>query len=195
MKNSKTVLALALSTLFATQFALAKNVNLYDQPKADAKVVGTVDSEVGIIPILTPKDSSWIKAADPRNGNVGWIKTNDLSGTPSGATSITVSQHRETTNGVPQTFQVLQFGNNKISTEQANAMYKQMQLHQKAIQQDMQNMMHDMFNNSGMPWPSYPVIVPVIMVPPQQPIDGKKVTKAISDSSVTKKQVTEVKKP
>jgi SH3-like domain-containing protein len=72
--------------------SLAKDINLYDQPDEKAKVIGTVDLSAGIIPILTPKEGSWIKVADPRNGNVGWIKSNEMNADGGNPSAVTFTQ-------------------------------------------------------------------------------------------------------
>lgn len=150
-----------LTLLAITQLTYAKNIDLYDQPKADGKVVGKIGSEAGIIPIFTPKDSTWVKVADPRNGNVGWIKSTDLN---SNGTSFTFTQSvfNNGTSAHPQSY-VIQFGGpQKISPEQAQAMYKQMQTRQEALQRDMQSMINGMYKSPNVPTP---IFVPVIMVP------------------------------
>lgn len=161
----KTILSfIAVSTLLATtQLALAKNIDLFEQPKADSKVVGKIDSEAGIIPIFTPKDSTWVKVADPRNGNVGWIKSTELNGN---GTSFTFTQsvfnNGTSTSSHPQSY-IIQFGGpQKLTPEQAQAMYKQMQTRQEALQRDMQAMINSMFKTPNF---TAPVFVPVIMVP------------------------------
>lgn len=145
----------------------AKNINLYDQPKADSKVVGTIDSDTGIIPIFTPKDSTWIKVADPRNGNVGWIKNSDIG---TGNTKFTFSQQFITTGKGPGTYQVIQFGNpaQPMSSQQAEEMMKEFQARQQAIQQDTNRMIQDMYKNMDQQMAGFPVIMPVIVLPEQK---------------------------
>jgi SH3-like domain-containing protein len=71
--------ALFITALLAASVSFAKNINLYEQPKTDAKVVATIDPAQGIVPIYTPDKSEWVKIGDPRNGNVGWVKSSDLA--------------------------------------------------------------------------------------------------------------------
>lgn len=70
-------ISVALS-LLSSSIAYAVTLNLYDQPKTDAKVVGKIDTESGFVPIFTPKPGDWMKVGDPKNGNVGWIQTKQL---------------------------------------------------------------------------------------------------------------------
>lgn len=87
-----------LSLLFASAaltFPLgvfAAEIPLYDQPNAGAKVVGNIDTSVGVIPIYTPTNSEWVKVGDPRNGNVGWLKSADLSKAMGSSNGVTFSQ-------------------------------------------------------------------------------------------------------
>ncbi|MHB1947649.1 MAG: SH3 domain-containing protein [Gammaproteobacteria bacterium] len=160
MKSILSFIAVA-GLLASAQLTFAKNIDLYDQPKADSKVVGKIDSEAGIIPIYTPKDNTWVKVADPRNGNVGWIKSTDLNGNGTSFT-FTQSVFNNGTSAQPQSY-VIQFGGpQKLTPEQAQAMYKQMQSRQEALQRDMQAMINGMFKTTNFPTP---IFVPVIMVP------------------------------
>ncbi len=157
MKSFFSIFSIILATLLSINLAIAKNINLYSDPKSDAKIVGTVDSEIGIIPIFTPK-GDWIKVADPRNGNVGWIKSTDLEG--SGTTSFTFTQ-KSTGNAKPQTYQIIQFGGpEKLTPEQTKAMMKQMELRQEMVQKNIQQLMENMFPAGSF---NFPVIVPVMI--------------------------------
>lgn len=157
MKNRTLTLSLALFMLGASSSIIAKPINLYDQPKADGKVIGTIDSSAGIITIFTPKDTGWVKVADPRNGNVGWIKSTELNGVN---TQFNVIQTGDGQHG----YQIIQYGNT-MTPDQISNMTKQMQLQQQTIQNDMNKMMRDMFNNSHQYWMSVPMMVPVVVMP------------------------------
>ena len=127
-------LLIAVLPLIFASLCFAKTINLYDQPKADAKVIGTVDSDKGIIPIFTPKEGQWIKVGNPSNGNVGWVKMSDLNAPPGAMTEFTFMQHM--LNGDK---------NQQLTPEQI----KQMQLQQQQIQESMKKMMQDMFKDMG----------------------------------------------
>lgn len=170
MKNIQrfTLILLSIITCFATTFAYAKSINLQEQPTANAKVVGSIDSETGIIPIFTPKGSDWIKVADPRNGDVGWIKLSDLGGAAGAGTNVTLTQKIITSGKVPHTVQIIQFGTpGKLTPEQEKIM-TQMKAQQEALQKDIQKMMNDMFKNSNQEWAHFPMVIPVIVVPEQK---------------------------
>lgn len=144
-------------SLFFVSLSYAKNINLYEQPKADSKLVGTIDSNAGIMTIFTPKEGGWVKVADPRNGNVGWIKSTDLN-------DIGFHVNVMTSGDGTQQYQVIQYGTTKpANPAQLSESMKQMQLRREAIQKDMQQMMQDMYTNS--PWMNAPIIMPVLIVP------------------------------
>lgn len=75
-------LILSILSLLATSVApvaLAANINLYETPDVKAKVVATVDSSDALTPIYYPNNKGeWLKIANPKDGTVGWVKTQDL---------------------------------------------------------------------------------------------------------------------
>lgn len=184
MKNTIPSLLITLVALIVSNSLLAKTLTLFDQPKNDAKAIGSIDSASGIIPIFTPKDSSWIKVADPTNGNVGWIKSSDFN-TVSKTSGFSFKMIN-TGNG-PSNYQIIQFGgSNPFTSEQSQALMKQMESRTKALQKDMQMMVHDMFNGLNLTAPNFPILVPVIMMP-QEPTVPKKSQPANESSPATKK--------
>jgi len=140
---------LMLSLLFSFS-ALATEINMYDQPKAESKVVGKVDLSTGIIPIFTPKDTNWLKIADPRNGNVGWIKSADIKTATGGATSFTFTQKTLDNGKGPATFsQVIKIGQPEKIDAETQKILDRLQAQQQAIQQNMQNNMKQMMKDLG----------------------------------------------
>lgn len=142
----------------------AKPINLYDQPKEDAKIVATVDSDVGVITIFTPKAGNWVKVGDPRNGNVGWIKSSDM-----GQAKFTFNMM--TTGNGAQRYQFIQTGS-PYTEKQMDKMMEQMRQRQETLQKDMQKMMQDMDSS----WFSFPIVMPVVVMP-QKPSTTTPVTK------------------
>lgn len=155
-------ITLLLSLSLLHSMAWAVEVNLYDDAKQDAKVVGKIDLSAGVIPIYTPKDSQWVKVADPRNGNVGWVLASELNNAQGGAVTFT---QKVTNDGAgPQTYQAVQYGNNP-QTGNTDMTMQRMQEQQQAIlestQKAVKNMMQDlstiykqqvdMLNNMGVP--------------------------------------------
>lgn len=160
--------------VFFSATCLAKEINLYDQPQDKAKVVGTVDLATGIIPIFTPKNGDWMKVGDPRNGNVGWIKSSDLNN--GGGATFTFSQRIMNDGKGPHTYQIMEYGKpQNLTGEQMQTMIQKMQNQQKNVQQDMQKAVQNMVNQINslyhQTWGSTggtPVIMPIVILPAQQ---------------------------
>ncbi len=143
---AKKYITLLVSSVFLSGAVFAQSITLYDQPNQTAKVVGTADLASGIIPIFTPeKNNDWIKVADPRNGNVGWIKSSDIKNARGSENTVTFSQ-KIISNGSKPTYQVIQFGNPpmKMTDEQAKAYIEKMQKKQQELQQSFQGIMKNM---------------------------------------------------
>lgn len=158
IKNKLALLGCGLAFTFAGTASYANNINMYDQPAANAKIVGSLNSERGIINIFTPKGSAWTKVADPQNGNVGWVKTSDIGNSTFNFKVITGGT------GAHQ-YRIYQYGNWAPQTPtEIESGIKLMQLRQQMIQRDMQHMMNDMFSMAYAP---APVFVPVMISPHQ----------------------------
>lgn len=176
VKASRNVLLLIASSIIAfifstTAFATLNSVNLYDQPKSDAKVIGTVDVTAGVVPIFSSPQGDWMKVGDPRNGNVGWVKSSDLNSN-GGSTSFTFTQKMINNGKGPQTYQMIQYGSpQKLTPEQTKAL-QQLELQQQHFQKEWQDMMdmfnHDFSHETFMPGMNFPMIMPVVVVPVQQ---------------------------
>lgn len=178
-KQTKLFISMLLFMCFSA-WCQAKTLNLYEQPKADAKVVASIESSNGMVPIFTPKDSDWMKVGDPQNGNVGWIKLEDLAdNSGSLATQFSMTQKTISTKSGPKTIQVVTFSTPKtLSNEQSQLLMKQMQARednlQKSVQKMMQNFYQDMNNyymaNPAMfGTPNMPVVLPIIVYPQDAP--------------------------
>jgi len=146
-KKEFITLILSFLALSFTTFAFAQTITLYDQPAKDAKVVGTADLSSGIIPIFTPeKNTEWMKVADPRNGNVGWIKSADIKNARGSENTVTFTQRIINNGSQPHSYQVIQFGNppTKMSDEQVKAFVQKMQQQQEQMQQSFQSIIKNM---------------------------------------------------
>jgi len=172
-----TVLILALghaSCLFA------KPVNLYEQPSADSKVVGTVESSSSLVPIFTSKAGDWMKIGDPKNGNTGWIKVNEMTSTVPGisSTGFSMSEHTVDTKAGPKTYRTIQFTQPEVlSPEQTAAMLKQFEVHRAEIQKYSQQVMQSISQNLNDFYQSnqtmfdktiIPIFMPIIIAPDQK---------------------------
>jgi hypothetical protein len=171
-KNTIIFKLLSLSALLlatgAFSIAYASTINLYEQPKQDAKQVGTVDLASGIIPIYAPKGSEWTKVADPKNGNVGWVKSSDLSKINSVQTSVSYS------NQTPNS-QVMFFEQPKLTPEQAKELAKQIEIQQQNIQRLIQQSVQPMIQNVSKLFPEgqSPFIMPTTP-PAKEPLPNPK---------------------
>lgn len=166
---------------------LAKEISLYDQPKSDAKAIGTIDLSTGIIPIYTPKEGGWVKIGDPKNGNVGWVKSSDLHSAGTSQSIFTFTQSID--NKTPTTYRIIQFGQpTNLTPEQTKTLVKQVQIEQQEMQKSMQNMMRDMdqlFYNDWhfMHHETFPFFVPVMVMPVQKITQPTKVSKQAPSTS------------
>jgi len=168
LRNISTIF-MTLVTLFFTAVSSAKNINLYEQPKSDAKIIGTIDPATGIIPIFTPKEGDWVKVGNPNNGNVGWVKSSDLAQAGATSSGFSFSQKIDSTGKGPQSY-VFKFGMPaQLTKEQSDALYKQIQAQQAAIQQSVQKIIQETlthYNQTGVTGWEFPIIMPVVIMPP-----------------------------
>lgn len=123
-----------LTIFFIPALSLANSINLYDAPRDQAKVTGTIDLSTGIIPIFTPKNSSWVKVADPRNGNTGWVKASDLK--DSKGNVITFSQ-QISESGSGQSMQMMQIGGNQLTPDQKKQLEMQLQQQEQTAKETL----------------------------------------------------------
>jgi hypothetical protein len=144
--------------LFTTTTVFAKTINLYSEPKNDSKVTSTVNIEDGVTIVYTPKSGEWIKAANPTNGDVGWIKSTDLGGYGYNMRIM------PSCNGT-HIYSIYQFGagSSQFNQQQLEKEIQQLEQQQRMMQMyiHMAHMFNDMF------YFPQPVIIPVVMVPVQ----------------------------
>lgn len=126
--------------------ASAASISLYDQPNANAKVIGTLSTDQALIPIYTRGE--WTKVGNPNNGDVGWINNKILS--QYGIPKIYLKTDRKTTdNGTEKSFQMFQFsdsdgGNND---QQMETIVKQLQAQQAKFQANFNDILQQTINN------------------------------------------------
>ncbi len=165
-----------VSLFFFAKCAIAKDINLYDQPQAAAKIVGTFDSTKGFIPIFSTPDGQWVKIGDPRNGNVGWAKITDLA-TTNGPAGISVMQ--KTVNdpsGVPKSYQVFQFLDPSTTQQQRQKMSQDLQFQDgpHSLQNTLKDLATDLNKNVEEMKKQHNIQmqqsgIPGIVIPVQQP--------------------------
>lgn len=193
-------LKIALAAIAALSLAspiFAADLVIYDQPNANAKVVGKINLSSGVMPIYTPPNSEWLKVADPSNGNVGWAKQADLSAL--GKTGIYFTQKIiNDGNADARTYQIFQYGTPPAANQnERQVMLKKFQLQQQAIQKEMQSNMQDMVRNMNLLYQQqwelmkstpYPLMAPphIIIVQPQVAKDSRQPTTQPMQTSVPK---------
>lgn len=141
----------------------AKSINIYAEPNEKSKLVETMNADNGVITIFQPKNSIWIKVADPQNGNVGWMKASDLT---NAQFNLKIIQ----SNTSPHHYQVIQYGNVPPENNQSIAMtIEQMEKRQQMLQKEMQQNMQNMFKLMHDQWAQFPIIVPVVKIEEKKP--------------------------
>lgn len=157
-------LLMSLTALVSSN-VFAKTINLYDQPNSTAKMIGTIDSEKGLIPIFIPKDGQWVKIANPLDGTVGWAKSSDLK--IENKNGYTISEQVVSQGNGPQSF-IIKFGESKPLTDAQKAeLTKKMQERQQLFQKNMQHILQDISTQFNDFSTHFPVIMPVVLVPEQ----------------------------
>lgn len=166
---------------------IAKEISLYDQPKSDAKAIGMIDLSAGIIPIYTPKEGGWVKIADPKNGNVAWVKSSDLNSAGTSQSIFTFTQ--SIGNKTPTSYRIIQFGQpTNLTPEQTKTLIKQMQTEQQEMQKSLRNMMRDVDKLFYNDWhflhhEAFPFFVPVMIMPVQKATQPPQVNKQVPSTS------------
>ena len=157
----KKLLLVFLLTLLSFTISYAKQITLYDQPATNAKKIGIINAETGLIPIFNDKTNTWVKVGDPSNGNVGWIQSSDLA-MQNGIIGFTFTQKTLGKEGFPQTTTV-QFGQpQNMSPQQMQEYLKKLHVRQFEIQQNIQEMLNNMYTNQML---NTPMVMPVIFIP------------------------------
>lgn len=172
IKLSVLTIGIAMASLLPS-ITLAASVTLYESASTTAKPVGMIDLSQGVIPIYQPKDSTWVKVADPTNGNVGWIESKALD--QSGTTSFTFKQQVSGDSTKPYTYQVFEFGNSKkLSDKETQQSLLKMQQDQRNMQESVgkaiKSMVNELYKVYDSQWQMmqdsrFPIIMPVVVVP------------------------------
>jgi hypothetical protein len=100
---------------------------------------------------------------DPKNGNVGWIKSNELIPAETGTNGFSFSQQITSGGNQPRSV-LMQFNPQAFSPEQSKALVKQIQAQQAQIQEHLHQVMKDFYSNGGV---NSPIILPVMVMPVQ----------------------------
>jgi hypothetical protein len=171
---------LLMSILESNLPAFANAISMYDEPKSGAKQTGTIDPSAGFIPIYS-KESNWIKIANPKNGDVGWVKSKELASENAHLPPFSFTQVIK--DDKPTTYQVIQWGNaNKLTPEQTKTLIKQAQTQQELFEKSMQSMIADMsrlfYGNLNLP-----MFMPVAIYPANKSADANQSNKPAATPS------------
>lgn len=152
----KYIVGLFVALFVVTSSAFAFNV--YDKPENNAKVVMTLKADESVIPIFYTEKKDWVKIANPKNGDIGWVKASELKA-PMVITKVTeggvqqqvvIDKDKE-----PNVYSVIQYSApHEMTKEETQKMVKDFERRQntmresmKKMHDDMQKMMQDMFKD------------------------------------------------
>lgn len=176
--------------LFATNLAYA--LNIHEQADDKSKIAFTAKPGEQLIPIFT--QNQWVKVANPKDGNVGWVKLSEFKKPPSAKANrqhIATTESKITEDNGPKVYRIVEYsGPDKLKPEQIEQLVAQMQKRQQQMDRYMQMMMQNMWNNLRMfhsmgPWFwNEAPIVPIIIVPEQT--DTKQVAQDKPDENNSK---------
>lgn len=130
--------------------APAKTLQLHGKPEASSPSVATVESGDKLIPIYAPEKSEWIKVADPKNGNVGWLRRQDIGLNDH---DVQLYQKRfehesgDKKNG-PYHHEIYEYkGTEKLSNDQIKKMFNDIEQQQAKMHATVQSMFNEMMNH------------------------------------------------
>lgn len=147
-KKCLSILFLILISLFST-ITFAETISLYENNLANSKIAATVKPDDTLLVIYSPEKSEWIKVANPKTGDVGWVKQKDIKN-PLVITKATGSTFQQEIivgdkEKKPFSYHIFQYkGTAPVKQEDAK---KKMQMMMKRMQKDqaeMQSFMHVM---------------------------------------------------
>jgi hypothetical protein len=140
----------AFACLIIAGIANAKSLTLYSKPVATSAAVATVESGARLIPIYSPEKSDWIKVADPSNGNVGWLKRQDMGLNQQQPQLYQKRIEKESGDKKKGSYrqEVYEYkGTEKLSDEQMKVMFNNMQRRQEQMKAAMQSMFNNIMNH------------------------------------------------
>lgn len=169
---------LVVTMLFVSSTVSAKTINLYSEPKIGSEVASAMNTEDGVTIVYTPKSGEWIKVANPKNGDVGWVKSSDLGGKGYNMRVFTSN------NG----YSVYHFGtgDNQSNQKQLENAMQHFEQQERMMQIYVAHMFNDMF------YFPQPVFVPVVMVPERAKL--QKTTSAKAPHKTQASQTPQVNK-
>lgn len=163
------IFSMLISVVLTLVFSIscfAVTINLYEQPKADAKVVGKVDLDKSVTIKIIDEQKEWTSIVDPNvapiNARIVWVKTNELPKNNYSFTQTVVNTGKS-----PQGF-VYQYGvPHQLTPEQAAELTKQMKMQQEALQNYFSQVTQSILRSGSQPEMNFPILMPVIVIPEQ----------------------------
>jgi hypothetical protein len=166
------ILMLFVSSVFASA------IDLHEKPEVNSKIIVTIKVGEQLMPIFYTEKKDWVKVANPKNGDVGWAKVEELKG-PIVITNVNGNIMRQQiitdkdNDKNPQVYSIVQYsGSKELKPEEVKAMAKKMQMQQQEmdaslqdIQKHMQEVVRDMFKDFDRNFYTFQVMHPVIVVP------------------------------
>lgn len=147
-KNGIIILSLLVSFLLPTQTVLAEGlakdissqIVLYEQPDKTSKISAILNPGVRIVPVF--QQNGWIKVGNPQNGQIGWVNVQEYHR----AREIfykpdiqTVFVHIDQSPEGKASLNVVAYKNgNKLTDQQAKALYERLRAQQEAEYRQMQ---------------------------------------------------------
>lgn len=163
------------TTYKTSEMPSADQIQLHEKPDANSGIVDTIQHNAPITPIFSQTDPAgnvWIKVANPKNGNVGWVKAQDIK--QKGYPELYLKTFNDKSgNKDTQGYQVMEYsGSQPLTPKQMETLMQNVQKNQIDMEKTMNQLMQESMNNfnnqmkSMQLQPVYvPVIQPVILVP------------------------------
>jgi hypothetical protein len=158
---------------------LAATLNVYEKPEEHAKIIASMKSGEQLMPIFYTEKRDWVKVANPKNGDVGWVKVGELKG-PMIITKINGVETRQqiiadknSKDQKPQVYSIIQYsGSQELKPEDAQKVVKDMEERSKKMNESMQRMQEhmqknisEMFKELDRSFYTFPIIQPIIVIP------------------------------
>lgn len=158
-----------------TTITYAATINIYEKSDPNSKIVTSVKTGDQLIPIFYTEKKDWIKVANPKNGEVGWVKADQLKG-PTIVTQINgTTVQQQIINGKekkPIMYGIIQYGGSTEDAEKfakaAGEQYKKMKSAMEKMQIEMQKTFQEMSQNVDKVLSNLPIFQPVVVVPKNQ---------------------------
>lgn len=162
---------------FLSTTIFAASLSIYEKPEPSSKIVSLVKNGDQLMPIFYTDNKEWVKIANLKNGDVGWMRANELKG-PMIITKINGSKiqqqivvNKDGKNKEPIAYSVTQYsGSNELKPEDAEKVIKAVEKRNEKIkayvqqmQKDMFKSMHEMFKDFDKNFGDFPVIQPIVV--------------------------------